>query len=206
MRLRKLLSHDDFMREALGVWDGDGRHPVMPNWPLCATSAEPGTVAALAVAIDMDRVWLSVGAASAADPPHLRAVLRRRLDTHREAVLAEIARIQVETDCAVTLDRKGPAGVLEDDLRSLGVNVTAAGLDDYVTACADLYDAVESKRIEHGDDPELNAAVTNADKRKVGDRWAWSRRSGDISMLEAVTLAAWGVRPSAYHDRGLVIL
>jgi hypothetical protein len=136
---------------------------------------EPGTVAALAVAIDMDRVWLSVGAASAADPPHLRAVLRRRLDTDREAVHRRDCSHPGRDRLRRRLDRKGPAGVLEDDLRRLGVNVTAAGLDDYVTACADLYDAVESKRIEHGDDPELNAAVTNADKRKVGDRWAWSR-------------------------------
>jgi hypothetical protein len=54
----------------------------------------------------------------------------------------------------------------------------------------------------------LNDAVRAATKRKVGERWAWARHSGDVSMLEAVTLA-FGVNvdtTSVYEDRGLVTL
>jgi hypothetical protein len=183
---------------------------VMPNWPACATTNEPSSPAALGLAVDQDRVWLSLGASSDDEVPHLGSVKRVRLDTHRAEVVADVARIQRETGCRVVLDRKGPASSLEDDLVDAGVDVTGAGLDDYIGACADLYDAVEAKQVEHGDYDELNDAVAAAEKRKVGDRWAWSRRSGDVSMLEAVTLA-FRFRDakdesSAYEERGMVTL
>jgi hypothetical protein len=68
-----------------------------------------------------------------------------------------------------------------------------------VTACADLYDAVEAKEVTHGSYDDLNAAVAAAGWRGT-ERRAWSRRTGDISMLEAVTLALWGARQSINYD------
>ena len=182
---------------------------IMPNWPLCATAAEPGKPSALGVALDHDRVWLSLGAALAGDVPHLGSVIRVRLDHDRARFVAEVARIQRETGAVVVIDRKGPAETLERELEDAGVRIEWAGLDDYVGACADLYDRVESKRVSHGDYDELNAAVGNAEQRRVGDRWAWSRRNGDVSMLEAVTLALWGASrdvESLYEDRGALVL
>jgi hypothetical protein len=173
---------------------------VMPDWPRCVTSSASPPIAALGVAIDLDRVWVSVGAASKGEVPHLATVsvlrdgepvtLRRRLDTDRAFVVSEVARIQRETGCLVVLDRKGGAkGGLEDDLMNAGVVVTGYAMDDYLSACADLFDAVGSKNVEHGDYDELNDAVSMASRQTVGDRWKWGRRNGDVSMLEAVTLA-----------------
>jgi hypothetical protein len=193
LRLRENVGGDDsWRREGLGIWDTDSRSMVMPHWPLCASDEEPPAVSALAVAVDPDRVWISLGACSSGEVPHVGAVHRRRLDTGRDFIFAEAKRIQRETSCKVVIDRKGPAGSFEEDLTSAGVRVTAIGLDDYVTACAALSDAVDAKQITHGNYDELNAAVAAASKRRVGDRWAWARRNGDISMLEAVTLARFG--------------
>lgn len=193
LRLQRKLTPEDFLREGMGVWAEaeDGPPLIMPNWPLCSTKVEPGKPAAIAIAVDIDRVWASIGAASAGDVPHLGPRWKRRLDVDRAFIISETKRIQTETSCAVVIDRKGPAGSLEDDLIAEGVNVTPAGLEDYVTACADLFDAVNAKEVTHGEYPELDAAVRAASQRKVGDRWAWARRDGDISMLEAVTLAHW---------------
>lgn len=198
-RERALMSPETFAAERLGWWGaGDDAAPVvMPNWPLCQTTNQPGKPAAIAVAVDPDRVWISVGAASSSAVPHLGSVLRRRLDRDRAFVVSEVARIQREHGCAVVIDRKGPAGSLEKELTDAGASVTAAGLDDYVTACAVLFDAVDAKRVEHGAYDDLDAAVANAQQRKVGDRWAWARRNGDVSMLEAVTLALWGASQAA---------
>jgi hypothetical protein len=165
---------------------------VMPRWPDRVSSADPPKPAALALAVDQDRVWLSLAAASGGDKPHLGSVARVRLATHRAEMVATAARIQRETRCVVVLDRKGPAASLEADLEAVGVQVTPAGMDDYLGACADLFDAVEAGTVEHGDYDDLNDAVAAATKRTVGDRWAWSRRNGDVSMLEAATLALWG--------------
>lgn len=201
-RERGLMSPEAFARERLGWWGNPLLLAglVMPNWPACATTDAPGRPAALGLAVDPDRVWLSLGAATGAEVPHLGSVRRVRLSTHRASLIAEAARIQQETGAAVVLDRKGPASSLEPELEAAGVRVTPAGLDDYVQACADLFDAVESQRVTHGNYDDLNDAVTAAEKRKVGDRWAWARRNGDVSMLEAATLALWGASRSTDYD------
>jgi len=168
---------------------------VMPNWPLCATVADPGDPAALGLALDVDRVWLSLGASSGGGVPHLGSVLRVRLDRDRDTMLTEVARITSERGIAVVIDGKGPAASLIEALEALGVTVLRAGLDDYVQACADLFDAVDTKQVEHGNYADLNAAVTAAGWRTVNaesGRRVWSRKLGDVTMLEAVTLARWG--------------
>ena len=183
---------DRFALDRLGIWASDLRAAVMPNWPNCATTtSDPSKPAALGLAMDLDRVWLSLGAASSGSVPHLGSVLRVRVDTDRPRLLAEVKRICGEYGVAVAVDAKGPAASLLDELAALDVPILRASFDDYVTACADLYDAVEAKEVEHGDYDDLNAAVAAAGWRGT-ERRVWSRRLGDVSMLEAATLALWG--------------
>ena len=198
-RLKKLLSAEDFLREALGIWDEDGyTGPFSPGaWPACATTTEPPAVKCLGLALDVDRVWLSLAAGSSGTRKAMGAVLRVRYDHAGGQLLAELARIARERDVPVAIDKRGPAGSLIEDVESLGVEVVGAGLEDYVQACADVFDAVEAKELNHGDDPDLNRAVLAAGWRYVGDRRVWSRKAGDISMLEAGTLAVWGAAQSS---------
>jgi hypothetical protein len=170
---------------------------VMPNWSVLASAMEPPPIAAIAIAVDPDRTWASIGSASTGDLPLLRGVRRGPLGPW---VVAEAARIQGETKCSVVVDRKGPAGSLEDDLDAAGVTVTWAKLEDYITACANLFDHVELAQIRHENSDDLNTAVAAAGWRKVGDRRAWARRLGEITMLEAVTLALWGAEQGANYD------
>lgn len=170
---------------------------IMPTWPLCSTTADFGKPVALGVAMDLDRVWLSLGAVTSGNLPHLGSVHRVRAADPTKGkpfFVAEVARIAKEHSVPVALDNKGPAADLRSDLEAAGVMVLPASLDDYVTACTDLYDAVEAKEVEHGGYAELDAAVAAAGWRDVNresGRRVWSRKSGDVSMLEAVTLAFW---------------
>ena len=179
--------------------------PVMPSWPLCLASSEPRTPAALGVAMDLDRVWLSLGAASSDKIPHLGSVLRVRVadpTRGRAFFVSEVARIAREHSVPVALDNKGPAADLRAELEAAGCRVLPASLDDYVSACSDLYDAVEAKEVSHGGYAELDAAVAAAGWRSVNaeaGRRVWSRKSGDVSMLEAVTLALWGAQRKPTH-------
>jgi hypothetical protein len=188
-----------FALDRLGIWLSDLRVSVMSNWVNCATTVTPLKPAALGLAMDLDRVWLSLGAASSGEVPHLGSVLRVRADSDRAHLLSEVRRICKEQNVGVAIDAKGPAASLIDDLDELGILVARASFDDYVTACADLYDAVEAKEVTHGSYDDLNAAVAAAGWRGT-ERRAWSRRTGDISMLEAVTLALWGARQSINYD------
>lgn len=192
-RLRKNLKDDgSWNREGRGVWDDHAASRLlMPSWPHCATTNEPPAPACLGLAMDVDRVWLSLAASSAGDTPHLGSVLRVRVDVGKARLLAEAARICKERGIPLAVDPKDAGANLEDDLAALEVRLLRASFDDYVKACGDLYDAVEAKEVEHGDYPDLNEAVAAAGWRG-GTRRVWAPASGDVSMLKAATLAKWG--------------
>jgi hypothetical protein len=206
--LRKILDEADYRREALGIWDNtETKRLIMPSWPACATTNSAPSPACLGLAMDPDRVWLSLAASSAADSPHLGSVLRVRVDAGKAQLLAEAARICKERGIPIAVDPKDAGANLEGDLDTLGVRILRAGFDDYVKACGDLYDAVESKEVEHGDYDDLNKAVEAAGWRN-GARRVWAPASGDVSMLKAATLAKWGAENavSVYESRGVVVL
>jgi hypothetical protein len=168
------------------------------------------TPGAVGVAISLDRAFVSIGSCGPWDDGTylISAVERRR---HGEMVLvepedgepayripwivAEAKRIQDTHGCAIVVDGKGPAGDLVTAMQDEGVDVTIVGSDDYLNACSTLFDAIGSAEATHMADDELQTAVSVAVLRDVGDRgWAWGRRKsvGDISMLEAATLAWFG--------------
>lgn len=192
LRMKKNLGAESFLREALGVWDGTASVGAFASgsWGRRRTDAAPGSPAALGVASDVDQVWLSLGAASGDEMPHLGSVHRVRIE-RRAWFVSEVARIQSEYGCPVGIDKRGPASFLIPDLEDAGVELEPAALDDYVQACADMRSAVELGRVTHGDYSDLNAAVDAAGWRTVGERRAFARKNGDVSMLEAVTLALW---------------
>lgn len=200
---REALDADSFGRECLSIW------PTVPEldldaafgkgaWQACESDAEVSKPAAIGVAVSVDRKWASIGVAS--ERPGSRLGSYEDPDGNRSRrsgtswVVAEAKRLQDAHGCVVVVDSKGPAETLIDKLVEAGVAVKTTTTDEYVGACADLFDAVNDGAISHAGatDDLLTAAVGMAETRKVGDRWAWARRgSGDISMLEAVTLAYW---------------
>jgi hypothetical protein len=194
LRMRKHLTPESFLREGLGIWDPAVSLSVFTPgaWARCVTQAGPPPPAALGVASDLDQIWLSLGASSAGEVPHLGSVLRVRADQYRAGFVSEVKRIQGEHGCAVAVDVKGPASFLIGDLEEADVRLTRTGLEDFVQACADIRAAVENHAVSHGNYTDLNDAVDAAGWRTIGDRRVFARKNGDISMLEAVTLAHHG--------------
>lgn len=206
---RDSLSDDSFSRECLSIW------PSVPEldmdaafgkgmWQACQTDAAPGKPVAVGIAVSVDRQFASIGVAGAGDVTHLGSYVDDEgLASRRPGtawVVAEAKRLQGAYGCEVIVDSKGPAETLIARLEDAGVAVTATTTDEYVSACADLFDAVQAGSVSHGVDELLNDAVGRAETRKVGDRWAWARRAGDVSMLEAATLAFRGARREADPD------
>lgn len=94
----------------------------------------------------------------------------------------------------IVLDPAGPAGALVAPLEAEGIVVRQVSTREAVQACGAFLTAVVEKKPRHIGQPELDRAVSNADRRPVGDGgWLWSRKrsSVDISPLYAVTLARW---------------
>jgi hypothetical protein len=206
--LRQELPPEEFMRECLGWWEdatagaattfGPGR------WAACKVdlNAIPTPPAAIGVAVSVDRLWASIASASVVEPvdaddedaPERVAVaaVDRREDL--TWLIAEVKRIQDQYDCLVVVDEKGPTGDLIEDMEDADIGVERVDLGDYAKACSTLFDRVRAGTLMHPGSDELDAAVNAADWRFVSDRRVWGRRAsaGDISMLEAATLAAYG--------------
>lgn len=84
---------------------------------------------------------------------------------------------------------------LEDAEEGLGVEVVKPKAREMAAACGQFYDAVTTQSLTHFDDAPLASALAGAQKRDLGDAWAWARRTVgvDISPLVAATEAAWGL-------------
>jgi phage terminase large subunit-like protein len=192
---REGLADDSFAGECLSVWP---KLPIIDmnaafgagRWQACAVEeTTPPAPVAIGIAVAMDRAWSSIGAAGGTGKPHLGSVVRA---PGTSWVAEEVQRIAAQHGCRVVLDDHGPASTLKVELDELGVEYTATTTAEYLDACARLFDLVQTGGIEHASYDDLDAAVGAAEKRAVGQRWAWSRKTGDTSMLEAVTLAFHG--------------
>lgn len=190
-RLMRKLTPEDFDREGLGIWDEDNGPKIMPSWASRGDSSvalPDGLVLGLAGSVD--GLYGSIGAAGLAGEDIVVGAVDRKVG--QRWLIAEAKRIQDERSCAVAVDPKGPLSDLVDDLVDAGVDLTLVEFASYVDACADLWRMVEQTGgVVHPDHREINDAVRVATWRNVGDRRVFGRRGGaDISMLEAVTLAA----------------
>lgn len=105
------------------------------------------------------------------------------------------------------VDGAGPAGSLiadlEDEDTGLGVTVVQPKARQVAAACGQFYDAVTDQSLTHFDDAPLASSLAGAQKRPLGDAWAWARRipSVDISPLVAATLAKWGLGAEVEEER-----
>ncbi len=97
------------------------------------------------------------------------------------------------------VDAGGPAGSLIPDLeKALGVKVVSPKTREIAQSCGQFYDAVTDQSLSHHDPAPLATALAAAQKRPLGEAWAWARRGGaDISPLVAVTFAKWGLGAEA---------
>jgi hypothetical protein len=112
------------------------------------------------------------------------------------------------------VDKRAAAGDLIDDLTAAGLTVVVPTAAEVAHACVGFYDAVTAgdaadgggPRIIHNGERAVARALAGADKRKLGESWAWDRTAGtvDLCPLVAFTLAHWGaVRHAAETDYDL---
>jgi hypothetical protein len=205
-RMRKQLSEDSFLREAMGIWDADSQHRVIGEAEWSAI-ADPASMAVerLSLAIDVPpgRDIASVALAG------LRAdgIWHVEMDESRKGVDWIIPWVVERTSKnrlhAIVADEM--SGLVEkrrdrNYLIGTDVEVTLAGAEgrDMVIACAKFYDAVVSPTpsVRHVNQPQVNVALSVARKRPLGSGWAWNRKdaASDITPIVAMTLALWGAQ------------
>lgn len=177
----------------LNVWPLLGAQPdeLLPEWGNCADDSVTPVVDTIGAAVSIDRRFASIGVAGMDDDRLVVGAVDRRPGVGW--LVPELKRIQDERGCVVVVDERGPTADLIPAMEMAGINLQLARTGDVLDAAASFFDRVQERTLTHPAHPELDLAVSYATSRNVGDRWTWARRTstGDISMLEAVTLAAW---------------
>ncbi|GAA2929777.1 terminase [Streptomyces enissocaesilis] len=190
-----------FARERLGV----GTYPsdAADSWQVIGEDAwralgdgtsKPGDPVAFAVDTTPERSHSAICVAGpSGDATHVEVV------DHRPGtgwVVERMVELQEKWGPrAIVVDPGGPAGSLIPDLERAGLQIAQPKTREVAQACGQFYDAVSDQSLVHLDQAPLATALAGADKRPLGDAWAWARRgvSTDISPLVAVTLARWGL-------------
>lgn len=204
LRLRKLLSLDDFKREALGIWDEQEAGALRALWPsLVDIDSDRPLRPALAVDITPDRVYASIAAAGRT-PDGLTHVDVLEHGPYDAGLVDRVVALAEEVDaCVVVLDPSGPAGALIPEFEENGIRVKpdtgemmldALSAREAAQAHGVFVDLAVNKLLRHRNRVELNDALAGAKTRALADALAWSRKhsSVDISPLVACTNASYG--------------
>jgi hypothetical protein len=207
MRMRKLLTVEDFMREALGIWDSNAGQSVITSsvWESLQTVSPPADgLRTFGVKFSPDGSSVALGVCLRAEGEDLHVELielRSMKDGRRWLVdwLVERRERMVE----VVVDGKSDAGAFVNDLREAGLPAKAlhlVKLDEAVKAHSMFLEAVKNQGLTHFGQPLLNRTVEVAGKRPIGNMGGWGWRSlapdVDIVALDSVTLALFGAMTS----------
>jgi hypothetical protein len=199
---RRSMGAEGYARERLGVGsypsDGADTWQVIGEdaWrALAAAESAPDGTVAFAVDMTPERSHAAIAVAGVwRGGTHVEVV------DHRPGTSWVVARAKELHDRwkpkAWIVDAGGPAGSLIADLaEELGVEIVSPKTREVAMAAGQFYDAVTDQSLSHLDQAPLATALAGAQKRPLGDAWAWARRGVgvDISPLVAVTLAKWGL-------------
>lgn len=207
LRMKKNLSDDSFLREALGVWDELSRHqPVVKKaaWAAMADIGPADGVKPDALGVDMshDRL-ISVGACwIEGESAHLEEVWA---DADTNDTLNWIVE-RAGRRMPVYVDGMGPGSSLIADLRARGVKVVQSTAGDMAKACGMFEDRAKAELLTHDNNERVNAALEGARKRLIRDAggWGWDRSdpTAPIYPIVAVTLALLGAVSNHRERKG----
>jgi hypothetical protein len=110
-------------------------------------------------------------------------------------IVGRLQQLQEHLPSVVVIDDKAVADAAEN----AGLTVHRANVADVVTGCQLLYDGVagddpDGRDVKHLGQQPMTGAVAGADKRNIGNSWAWARHdmTSDIAPIAAASLALFG--------------
>lgn len=212
LRMRKMLTLDSFVREALGIWDESSGVFPAGGWEkaLDRSSSLDGGPLALAWDVAPDGSWSTVAFAGRRPDGrmHVEVVadgsmagtdwVAERIAIAAERSGARLLGIGVATgtpaaalipDVKRALKARGI--VIRATAKSPGIPITEVSTKHYGEACGALYNAVKDAQLKHIGQRELSASVEHARRRDVGELWVWDRKqwTKDITPICAATVA-----------------
>lgn len=212
LRMRRKLSPDSFLREALGIWDEmDAHRSAIPAkaWNELAIENVPEDWPLAALGIDMNpertRVSIAV-AAFGSEAVHLELAEDSGFSEAGSKALVDWIFERAKRRVPVVIDAYSPARSLEPELKKRGCLVRVMGAAELSQACGGLYDAVMlDQSVTHFGQERLDQSLAGATKENFGPAgaWKWNRKSLDVDLspLMAATAAHFGAVKFAKKPR-----
>lgn len=195
------LSHvpEEFRRERLGIPDtpsgASGPPAVDPDqWADALDEGYEMGSARVAFGVDVapDASWASIVAVQRRPDGamHLEVIDHEQGADWLEERLAQ--RIKSNRPLALGWDAAGSTAAYTPEIeRALGPRCKPVKLrgGEWQAACASFLADLKDRKIRHGGDALLDAAVSGAVRKTVGQSWIWDRAGVDITPLAATTAA-----------------
>lgn len=213
LALRKILTDRGFAREILGIWPpkpSQAGFRVVPEhlWTAaCDLDSQMDGRPAYGVHVAPDRSYAAISAAGArrGGGRHLELTGSGDLDDFRPGtawVVPRLRELEKHQPSVVVVDDKAVA----DDAEQAGLVVHRANVSDVVTGCQLFFDGIagadpEGRTVRHLGQKELTDSVAGADKRKVGNSWAWVVHdlTAHVSPVASASLALFGHSTPRIH-------
>ena len=185
------------MSEWLNIWHSLKSQTVIDPEQWAALQREDivmGSYVCFGIDVSPDRDRASIGAAGLAGAYTALEVIEseNRIGWLKDRIL----QLHQKWRMPFVIDSGAAASSLIGELEAEGVHVIPINMRQYGQACGSFYDAVQDGTISHMGDIRLQHAIEGATKRKLGEQWAWSRKTADnvdITSLVAVTIARYAL-------------
>lgn len=212
------MSEDGFARERLCLWlfiEGINKAIDTEEWAKCATSEPPDdgkTAYGVKFSADGSMGCIAVAVLKDDGKVHVEVVKHQSMSGGVGWVV-EWLQPRMKTASTAVIDGLHWQGSCVEKLREAGVRnklaITIPSSKDVITASSMIIDAISGEKLTHFDQPALNRSATESVKRPIGDKtkggWGFG---GDIdtTLIEAVTLAHWGVKTSKRNPKRKQVL
>lgn len=199
-RMRKMLSEDSFLREALGIWDKVIQRPIVTaaRWRRLEQDGPADGTKPDGFGVDMNHARLiSVNACWLDDDLAHTEEVWAGDDTDAAVTWIADAWRRAGRRTSVVIDSESPAASLIVDLENAGVPVTVTTAGQMAAACGAIENRFKAGTLTHGGQQSVTDAVVKHGKRRPirgAGGWGWDRRnpSSQIQQAVAMTLALFG--------------
>lgn len=194
LRMRKKLGPASFRREGMGIWDEIEIARTVVDLDAWADRTADGPASGtrpdgLAVDASHDREFSVAACWVEEEFAHVEEVWASGDEARTLRWVAARAGRRIP----VLIDSMSPAASLIPGLKAQGVRVHVGTSADMSRACGMWFGDVVDRRLTHGGQPSVDAALADATKRDIGTAggWGWNRRAGNIAPLVAHSLARY---------------
>lgn len=186
----------EFARAYLAIWPTAQRPRIVSDekWQACADrKSRCGDPVCFAIDVTSDRSMAAVSAAGR----RADGLLHVEVVAHDNGTgwVADYVQglLKRHPKSTLSVDTVGSAASLLPELERRRIPVRLLTTADVARSMGLVLDKIDQGLLRHRDQPSLNLALAGADKRRIGDKWAWARGDGDITPLVSATLALWSL-------------